>query len=210
LRKVIGDTLSIIPGAARTIGEINRIDNEITAVLSEIMQVADDARMEGRRSLIDHDAVVEAAGTIRRIANRLATLSVRRLIDPLPRLDDATEAAADAAFAAIQKRLESWLAFYQGPESLSARGTNALAGGHARNEIAQPVEDFTNRIEEGQFARIAAWSLEQRRRMLAELQSLRRLDFLMSELETYLSGIPGDAPAAEAGYGVVAVGGGPA
>ncbi|HEY2106949.1 MAG TPA: FUSC family protein [Candidatus Binataceae bacterium] len=210
LRKVIGDTLSIIPGAARTIGEINRIDNEITAVLSEIMQVADDARMEGRRSLIDHDAVVEAAGTIRRIANRLATLSVRRLIDPLPRLDDATEAAADAAFAAIQKRLESWLAFYQGPESLSARRTNALAGGHARNEIAQPVEDFTNRIEEGQFARIAAWSLEQRRRMLAELQSLRRLDFLMSELETYLSGIPGDAPAAETGYGVVAVGGGPA
>jgi hypothetical protein len=34
--------------------------------------------------------------------------------------------------------------------------------------------------------------------MLAELQSLRRLDFLMFELETYLAGIPGAAAAAEA------------
>jgi hypothetical protein len=60
------------------------------------------------------------------------------------------------------------------------------------------VEEFASRIEAQQYARIAEWSLEQRRRMLAELQSLRRLDFLMFELETYLAGIPGAAAAAEA------------
>ena len=200
LRKVISDTLSLMPGATRTIGEINRISDEITAVLSEILQVADDARMEGRRSLIDHDSVVEAAGTIRRIAHRLATLAVWRLTDPLPRLDDATQAAADAAFSAMQRRLESWLAFYQDPGCLNARAAHALASGHARDEIAQPMEEFASRIEAQQFARIAAWSLDQRRRMLAEIQSLRRLDFLMSELETYLAGIPGAAPAAETAY----------
>jgi hypothetical protein len=126
--------------------------------------------MEGRRSLIDHDAVVEASGTIRRIANRLATLAVWRVTDPLPRLDDATEAAAVAAFSAMQRRLESWLAFYQGASRLSASAAHALASGHAREEIAQPVEEFASRIEAQQFARIAAWSLEQRRRMLGEIQ----------------------------------------
>ena len=40
--------------------------------------------------------------------------------------------------------------------------------------------------------------------VLARLQSLRRLDFLMFELETYLADIPGAAPAAEAaGAGTV-------
>ncbi len=199
LRKVIRDTLSLMPGTARAIGEINRISDEITAVLSEILQVADDARMEGRQSLIDHDAVVQAAGTIRRIAHRLVTLAMWRLTDPLPRLDDATEAAADAVFYAMQRRLESWLAFYQGAGGLSAKAAHALASGHARDEIAQPVEEFASRIEAQQFARITAWSLEHRRRMLARLESLRRLDFLMSELETYLAGIPGTAPVAETG-----------
>ena len=197
LRKVIRDTLSLMRGAARSIGEINRISDEITAVLSEILQVADDARMEGRQSLIDHDALVEAAGTIRRIAHRLATLAVWRLTAPLPRLDDATEAAAEAAFSAMQRRLESWLTFYQGTSSLSASAAQTLASGHARDEIAQPVEEFASCIEAQQFARIAAWSLEHRRRMLARLQPLRRLDFLMFELETYMADIPGAAPAAE-------------
>lgn len=194
LRKVISDTLSLMPGAARATGEINRISEGLTALLSEILQVADDARMEGRRSLIDHDAVVGAAGSIRRIAHRMATISAWRLTDPLPRLDDATQAAADTAFSAIQRRLESWLAFFEGAGSLNARAARALASGHARDEIAQPVEEFASRIEAQQFARIAAWSLEQRRRMLAQIQSLRRLDFLMSELETYLADIPGATP----------------
>ena len=173
------------------------ISDEITAVLGEILQVADDARMERRQSLIDHDALVEEAGTIRRIAYRLATMAVWRLTDPLPRLDDATEAAAEAAFSAMQRRLQSWLAFYQGTSPLSASAAQVLASGHSRNEIAKPVEEFAGRIEARQFARIEAWSLEQRRQMLARLQSLHGLDFLMSELETYLADIPGVAPAAE-------------
>ena len=97
----------------------------------------------------------------------------------------------------MRRRLESWLAFYQGTSSLSASAARTLASGHTRDEIAQPVEEFASRIEAQQFARIAAWSLEHRRRMLAKLQSLRRLDFLMFELETHLADIPGAAPAAE-------------
>jgi Fusaric acid resistance protein family len=199
LRKALRGTLSLLPGSA-ALAEIHRINGEITQVLTEILAVADDARMEGRGSLINHDAVVQSAGTIRRIAHRLASIAVWRLTDPPPRLDDVTEAAADAAFSAIRRRLESWLGFYQGDESLSAAAADALADAHSRNEIAQPIEEFISRIEAQGFARISGWSFEQRRRMLEELQSLRRLDFLIFELDTYLPRIPGVSPPAVLAY----------
>jgi len=191
LRKVMRNTILLMPGgAAASVGEIHRINDDITKVLSEILLVADDARLEGRRSLIDHDAVVQSAGTIRRIAHRLAALTVWRLTDPRPRLDDATEAAADATFSAIRRRLEAWLNFFERPGCLRGEAARALAGMHSRQEIAQPMEDYISRIEANGFALIASWSIEQRRPMLAALQSLRRLEFLMWELDTYLARIP--------------------
>ena len=65
---------------------------------------------------------------------------------------------------------------------------------HARDEIARPLQDYSSRLEADGFAMINAWELEQRRRILAELQSLRRLEFLMFELDMYLSRVPGAAP----------------
>ncbi len=201
LRRVIGDTLALTPGgSAATVAEIHRINDRLTQVLSEILQVAEDARLEGRRSLIDHDAVVQAAGTIRRIAHRLAPLAVDRMTDPLPELDQAAELAQRETFAAIRARLESWLELYQSGGALRAQAARALASRHSREEITRPLERFTNQIEEREFARIGAWTPEQRRRMLAELQSLRRLDFLMSELQTHLAAIAGAPQPAYAPY----------
>jgi hypothetical protein len=40
------------------------------------------------------------------------------------------------------------------------------------------------------FARLASWPLEPRRTMIAELQSMRRLEFLFSELNRYRADIP--------------------
>lgn len=211
LRRVLRDTLALMPGgAAGTPGEVHRISSEITEQLSEILQVADDARMEGRRCLIDHDAVVQSAGTIRRIAHRLASLTLLRLTDPPRRLDDVTEAAGNAVFSAIRMRLDSWLAFYQSDVSLRAHAAHALAGGHSRQEIAQPLEEFSGSVEAQGFARIADWPLEQRGQMLDELQSLRRLEFLMSELETHLASIPGDAPNGRFAYTTAAAASRPA
>src|SRR5260370_42176907 len=100
-----------MPGGARAASEreIEMANNEIPRPLGEILQVADAARMEGRRGLIDHDAVVQSAGTVRRIAHRLAANASRRITDPMPRLDATTRAARDATFAAIRRRLEEWL-----------------------------------------------------------------------------------------------------
>jgi hypothetical protein len=55
------------------------------------------------------------------------------------------------------------------------------------------IERFSSQLEERQFARIEAWTLEQRRTILAELQSMRRLDFLLSQLNRWLAQIPGNA-----------------
>jgi len=195
LRKVIRNTLMLMPGGARAGSEreIETASNEITQVLSEILQIADDARLEGRKSLIDHDAVVSSAGTIRRIAHRLAANAVRRITDPRPRLDDATEAARDAMFAAVRRQMEAWLTFYEGSQCLSSAAAQALAAAHSRDEIAHPLQEYSNRLEANGFAMIGAWELEQRRQILAELQSLRRLEFLMFELDMYLALVPGAA-----------------
>jgi Aluminium activated malate transporter len=201
LRKVLSDTLSLLPGGAvAAVGDVHRINQELTMVLSQILAVADDARMEGRQSTIDHEAVVQSSGTIRRIAHWLVTMAIWRLSEPPPRLDDETLAAEAAAFGAVRRRLESWLAFYQAGDFLSAAAARARAGSHSRNEIAQPAQEFINRIEADGFARISGWPIAQRRRIQNELECLRRLEFLLFELDTFLSHIPGVPPAPAAGY----------
>jgi len=166
------------------------VNTESMHLLSEILEVAEDARLEGRASLIDHESLVQAAGTLRRIANRFAGIARDRIAVPLPRLDDSAEASHDAVFSALRTRLESWLAFYESRQCLSRGAALAMAARHSRVDISQPLEQFSAELEADGFTRLASWSLEQRRQMLTELESLRRLEFLMSELDDYLSRVP--------------------
>lgn len=196
LRKLLRDTLAIAPGgdAAADEASIHSTSAEITRLLSEMLEIAGDADLEGRKSLINHDAVVQAAGTLRRIAHRLGGIVSARLSDPIPPLDEDTEALRQAVLSAICLRLQAWLAFYESRECLSGRVARALAAAHSRDEIAQPLELLSRRLEADGFALIANWTLEQRRQMLAELQSLRRLEFLIFELDRYIARVPGAAP----------------
>ena len=196
LRKVLRDTLSLAPGGVAAADEaaIHRTSTEITHLLSEMLEIADDARLEGRMSLINHDAVVEAAGTLRRIAHRLGGIASARISAPLPQLDEETEALLHTVLAAICARLEAWLSFYESPGCLSGRAALTRAATHSRDEIAPPLELFGRRLEADGFARLADWTLAQRRQLLAELQSLRRLEVLMVELDRYIASVPGAAP----------------
>jgi uncharacterized membrane protein YccC len=197
LRRVISDTLALVPGGSATaaVRTIDATSAEITGLLGEMLEVAEDARLEGRKGLIDHDAVVQSAGTIRRIAHRIASFTKLSIIEPLPRLDDATEAAREAFDAEIRSQLEEWLAFYQRAEGMTSAAALALAAQHSRSEIARPMEEFAGRIEADGFARIAAWAMNQRSHILANIQSMRRLEFLMYELNVYLSHVLGGGPA---------------
>ena len=196
LRKVIRDTLALAPGgsAANSEDEIQRANSETMRVLAEILQVADDAQMEGRASMVDHNAIVEAAGTLRRIANRLASIAAGRIVTPTPQLDPVTELARETALNLIRRDLQSWLAFIDGPDYLSAAAAAAIAQAHRADDLKVSLNQFILRLEEREFARMASWTLEQRRTMLAEIQSMRRLELLIGELNRWLAQIPGPAP----------------
>lgn len=195
LRKVIEDTLAMAPGgsAANTEDEIQRTNSDTMRVLAQILEVANDAQVEGRTSLVNHNAIVEAAGTLRRIANRLGSIATARIVAPTPPLDPVTESAREAVFAAICGQLQSWLDFFNGDESLSSSAARRVALTHSLDELRKPIEEFGTRLEAGTFARLESWRIEQRGAILAELQSMRRLEFLVSDLNRWVAQIPGPA-----------------
>jgi uncharacterized membrane protein YccC len=214
LRKVIGETLALAPGGSATGTEegIQQANSETMRLLAEILEVADDAQVEGRTSVVNHNAIVEAAGALRRIANRLASIATGRIIAPSPPLDPETESARQAVLEAICHRLQSWLDFFSSDQSLNAPAAQALAHAYLADDsdpdehaadaassrtpaggasLGRMLELFGSRLEERQFARIEAWTFEQRRAILGELQSMRRLEYLLSQLNRWLAQIPG-------------------
>jgi|SRR5580704_9600306 hypothetical protein len=74
--------------------------------------------------------------------------------------------------------------------SLMIDAARAIAQKHSADELAEPLNEFSSHLEEHGFARLASWPLEPRRAMLAELQSMRRLEFLFFELNRYLANVP--------------------
>jgi uncharacterized membrane protein YccC len=241
LRKVIRETLALAPGGSAAGSEegIQQANSETMRVLAEILEVADDAQVEGRTAVVNHNAIVEAAGSLRRIANRLASISTGRIVAPPPApapspdpadkpalasittahidppalpLDPETESARQAVLDAICQQLQSWLDFFSSDESLSALAAQAIARAHLSDDsdiggpignvdsssarasgasLGRPLERFGSRLEERQFARIEAWTSDQRRAILSELQSMRRLEYLLSQLNRWLAQIPG-------------------
>jgi uncharacterized membrane protein YccC len=195
LRDVIRNTLALTPGgsAANTEDEIQQANSETMRTLAEILEVADDAQLEGRTSTVNDKAMVEATGTLRRIANRLASIATGRIVTPMPQLDEETESAREAMIGAIRRQLQSWLDFFSGTDSLNAPAAHALARAHASDDMKTPLKQFGSRIEEQEFARVESWAIDQRRAILAELQSMRRLEYLISQLNRWLAQIPGAA-----------------
>ena len=190
--QMLRDSIALIPGheAASDPEVLHETNAEITQLFTEILQVADDARLEGRKSLIDPDALVNASGVLRRIAHRLANLSMERIKLPLPALSPSTNDALNEVYNAVQTRLESWAQFFSRHDCLTRRALD-LSASHSRDEIARPLEEFSMRLQANGYAEIAGWRTDQRRQILARLQSLRRVEFLISELEDYISHVPG-------------------
>jgi hypothetical protein len=62
--------------------------------------------------------------------------------------------------------------------------------------LAEPLNEFSSLLQEGGFARLASWPLEPRRTMIAESESMRRLEFRFSELNGYLADVPSPRPVA--------------
>jgi uncharacterized membrane protein YccC len=192
LQRVIADTLALTPGSptSSTEDQILQTNSDTMRVLTEILQVADDAQLEGRSSAVDHNAIVEAAGTLRRIANTLSSVATGRIVNQMPQLDPVTEVVREQVFDAVRRQLKSWLDFFRSADSLSASAAQTIALKHSADELSDPLDQFGSHLEEGGFAQLASWPLEPRRTMIAELESMRRLELLFSELNRYLADVP--------------------
>jgi hypothetical protein len=192
LRRVLANMLTLAPSGSASSSEdkILKTNSETMHVLTEFLEIADDARMEGRTCAVYHDGIVEAAGTLRGIANRLSSIATARVLTQMPQLDPVTEFARERVFNAIRAQLLSWLDFFSGAECLSASAARAIAQKNSVGELAEPLSEFGSHLEEGGFARLESWPLEPRRTMIAELQSMRRLEVLFSELNRYLADVP--------------------
>jgi hypothetical protein len=59
--------------------------------------------------------------------------------------------------------------------------------------VRRPLRELGSRLEASGFARLESWTIDQRRAILAELQSMRRLEVLISDLNRWLAQIPGSA-----------------
>jgi uncharacterized membrane protein YccC len=193
LRKVLEDTLLLMPGGSVSTAEmeIHRVNSETMRLLAELLEIADDAQLEGRTSMLNHQALIEATGTLRRIANRLASIASRRLAVRTPSLDPVMESARVAFFAQIFRVLQSWLNFFNSDQCLSAAEARALAASLRAARLARALAEFGSRLEENHFERVDSWSPEQRGEILAELDSMRRLEFLIADLNRWLATIPG-------------------
>ena len=192
LKRVLANMLALTPGgkASGSEDQILKTNSETMGVLTEFLEIADDARMEGRTCAVYHNGIVDAAGALRRIANRLSSIATARVLVQSPQLDPATELARERVFNAIRGQLVSWLDFFSGPEALNASAARAMAQRHSAGELAEPLDEFCSRLEEGGFARLESWPFEPRRTMMAELQSMRGLEPLFSELNGYLADVP--------------------
>jgi Fusaric acid resistance protein family len=184
LRQLMRLTLGLAPGVAGDVATIRRLDAELSGALEQTLAIADDARLEGGASRLDADAVVETAGTLRRIAHRFAGIALGRILHPRPRLDPGTEEAAHLALKALVSQLQVWLTWIDRPLILANPPSWAQ---ETRAAMTRALGELTSRIEADRFARIADWGLEQRRTLLAELASLQRLSVLLGELDEYLA-----------------------
>src|SRR5262249_43203657 len=95
LRKAIHVALALTPGgsASYTEEQIQQTTSETTRLTAEILQVANDAQVEGRSCLVNPHAIVDAAGTLRGIANGFSVIASERSLMRSPQLDLATESA---------------------------------------------------------------------------------------------------------------------
>jgi uncharacterized membrane protein YccC len=184
LRQLLRLTIALAPGTAADEPAMRRLDLELNGVLEETLAIADDARFEGRASQLDPDAVIRTAGTLRRIAHRFELIALGRIVHPRPMLDPLAEEAARTVLDSVLAELRAWLTWLEGPAGVVGSEPPRPATAPA---LAQALAELISRIEADDYAQIAGWTVEARRSLFAELETMRRLAFLSGELNEYLS-----------------------
>lgn len=186
LERMLEIILSLMPrgGPCLSEAEVESLEIDCAKILSELLAVADDARIEGGRSGIDPDAVVDAVGTLRRIAHRLGSVAAWRNSEEMPPLGPEIQTARDAIDSALRDHFEACLQYVK-------RRADDDAALKAWNEDAARalLDNFHQQIAADNFSALSSWPLTPRRALLAALETYRRLVVLAGELSDQLSRI---------------------
>jgi len=181
------------PAAGLTRPRIHDIAKDSTRRLTQLLGIADDARLEGRHSQIRPDRVIDAAGTLRRIMQQLGSMASGRLAMPQVALPADLEAARAAMDAVLRTHLQPWLEAVQRLDALGAkqrehhRRVLLDAADRVRAvDLALPLAALHHCVSVTVLAEPAAWPAEARSILLAELASYDRLGELMTELDDQL------------------------
>lgn len=190
LKKILRATLDLMPSRGTAMTRLSALGTEVTSTLAELLTIADDAKLEGGTSRVDPDEIVNAAGTLRRIAHRFVAISRARITDPTPALASETESARTALEAMMRERLDRWIAHLESPDRHRSTVAIAVAARHPADALARAFEDFSGRVGAGGFAEISGWTFDQRRTLLTEIESWRRLTELFADLDDQLAHLP--------------------
>jgi hypothetical protein len=166
-------------------GRIATVEQRLSADLLEVLNMADQARLEGRTGTPNSEAGVEAAVTLIRIAYRFEILARGRLLGseavPPRTLLERCTAIEEACCSSLAYRLEK-LGRSESPGQIVPSMTAPLS----------PSSDLEFMIEEVASAAAregADWPPDTRRGFVAQLEGYRRLRILLVKLDAELSQI---------------------
>jgi uncharacterized membrane protein YccC len=191
LKAILQGALELLrPTADLSEPRVQAIDMEVTLQLTQVLGVAEDARLEGRHSGLDPDRVIEVAGTLRRIVHRLSGVASGRLALQQFVLPAELQEARAACETALRHNLQSWLEVLEEEQGLDRHRALAVRERRSAEDLAAPVAALQERHATAEVEELAAWPAEARGLFLAELESYRRLVVLVSELDQHLVEVP--------------------
>lgn len=168
-----------------TEGRIAAVEQRISANLLEVLNMADQARLEGKRGAVNSAAGIEAATTVTRIAYRFEVIARERLSGSAPVLPqtllDSRAGIEEACCSALAYQLEK----FGLTESFEQPGPPPTASPPPPTDLKSMIEEFAAAGTLGS----ANLPPDARSGFVAQLESYRRLPILLASLDAELSRI---------------------
>jgi uncharacterized membrane protein YccC len=162
--------------------QIAGAERRFSAALLEVLNMADQARLEGQRAVVNSAAAVEAAGIVTRIAYRFEVMArARELLRPevvLPETIRRIRALLDERCCASIESLLVQFELAQFREPLTGPAVQS-----ATNDLNPLIDDLTA----AGTREYEQWSPETQNAFFAQLESYRRLAILLGGLSAELA-----------------------
>jgi uncharacterized membrane protein YccC len=180
------------PAAGLTDQRVQELDMDVTLHLTQLLGIAEEAQVEGQRSGVNPDRVVEAAGTLRRIVHRLSGIASARLAVSQPPLPAELQTARDALETGLRHHLQSWLDVVEQEPGPDPRRIADVAAHFTADDLTAPLRELRQHVSDSRSGELASWPIAARSDLLAEIESYRRVIVLLTELNQQFAEIPAE------------------